>query len=110
MANNRTKGLIKIFKPNGRDWMLYKVTKDNPYTFHHIEERKNGGKYTLDNGALLTHNAHELLNVMEKNDIELYEMWQKLFRDISKTQAHPTMEHIDRMKELRKISKGRGYE
>lgn len=96
MANNRTKGLIKVFRPNGRDWMLYNVTKDNPYT--------------LDNGALLTHNAHELLNVMEKNDVELYEMWQDLFRDISKTQARPTKEHTERMHELREVSKGRGYE
>lgn len=110
MANNRTKGLIRIFRPNGRDWMLYKVTKDNPYTFHHIEERKNGGQYTTDNGALLTRNAHQLLNMMEKNDIELYEMWQELFRKISATKTRPTMEHIARMKELRLISKGRGYE
>ena len=110
MANNRTRGLIKVYRPNGRDWMLYKVTKDNPYTFHHINERRNGGKYEIGNGALLTHNAHELLNVMEKEDIELYEMWQDLFRDIAVTKDKPTKEHTDRMKELREISRGRGYE
>lgn len=39
--------MIEIYKPNGIDWMQYKLAKNNPYTFHHIKEKRNGGKYEI---------------------------------------------------------------
>ena len=29
-------------------WMGYRLTKKNPYTYHHIREARNGGKVTLE--------------------------------------------------------------
>lgn len=29
-------------------WMMYKLTRKNPYTYHHICEARNGGKVTID--------------------------------------------------------------
>ena len=28
--------LVDIFEPDGTDWMNFKLTKDNPYTYHRL--------------------------------------------------------------------------
>lgn len=75
--------LIKIFDAKHIDWMGYKVTKKNPYTYHHILERRHGGKLTIDNGAILTRDAHDHLNYLEAYVPEAYDDWQRFFRYIN---------------------------
>jgi len=72
--------LIKIFEPKNVDWMGYKVTKQNPYTYHHIKEKRKGGKATIDNGAILSRQAHDHLNYLELYVPDAYNDWQNLFR------------------------------
>lgn len=55
-------------------FMGYKVSKDNPYTYHHIKKKENGGKEEKKNGAILTDIAHRYLHIIESRDKELYDL------------------------------------
>lgn len=81
--------MLKIYKPNGIDWMAYSMTKDNPYTFHHIIEKRNGGKVRVSNGAILTRDAHDLLNVFDMYDVKLYKELNYLFKQLNNSQRPP---------------------
>ena len=70
---NVTKLIIRIYNVKKIDWMGYKVSKDNPYTYHHLKKKCDGGKENIKNGAILTNYAHEYLNIIENYDYELYE-------------------------------------
>ena len=59
---NVTKLIIRIYNVKKIDWMGYKVSKDNPYTYHHLKKKCDGGKENIKNGAILTNYAHEYLN------------------------------------------------
>jgi hypothetical protein len=85
-----TKELIKIYKPVDLDWLNYRVTRQNPLTYHHIIKREHGGLYTLDNGALLTQTGHHYLHIIEYKEIKLYEMLNKMFEIINKQRHAPT--------------------
>ena len=75
--------MLNIYQPNGIDWMGYKMTENNPYTFHHIKEKRDGGKYEITNGAILTEQAHKYLNYLDSYSPEAYEEYQKMFRFIN---------------------------
>ena len=75
--------MVDIFDPNGMDWMNFALTKDNPYTFHHIHEKHNGGDRSIDNGAILTRKAHDLLNMLEKFCPDAYDDLQSVFSKIN---------------------------
>lgn len=87
-----TKELIKIYRPIGLDWMNYRVTRQNPVTYHHIIKKENGGLYTLDNGALLTTTGHQYLHIIECKEIKLYDMLNKMFEIINRQRTAPTEE------------------
>ena len=70
---NVTKLIIRIYNVKKIDWMGYKVSKDNPYTYHHLKKKEYGGKEDLKNGAILTDIAHKYLHIIESRDKELYE-------------------------------------
>lgn len=93
--------MISIYKPEGYDWMGYKLQKDNPLTYHHIVEKHNGGVVSIINGALLTKRAHQKLNKIKRKDPWTYDMWQVLFIEINRSQMPPTEEHKGRMLELK---------
>lgn len=77
-------------------WMGYRLDKQNPYTYHHIREARNGGKVTLDNGALLTRLAHDDLNEMENHGKArcLYHALNELFKELNQTRKPPTKEYF----------------
>ncbi len=84
--NNRNlKKLIKIYKPDGYDWMNFALTRRNPYTFHHILSRSDGGKDLVENGAILTRRAHDLLHLLEFVCPEAYNDLQIVFDKINKS-------------------------
>lgn len=87
-----TKELIKIYKPVDLDWMNYKVTRQNPLTYHHIVKKEHGGLYTLDNGALLTMTAHQYLHIIECKEVKLFDMLNKMFEIINRQRHAPTPE------------------
>ena len=75
--------MLEIYQPKGIDWMGYRMTPNNPYTFHHIVERRDGGKMEISNGAILTKYAHNYLNYLDANCPDAYEEYQKIFRFIN---------------------------
>ena len=79
--------MIEVYEPNGEDWMGFKLAKDNPYTFHHIRERRKGGKAALENGAILTDFGHKFLNMLDSHYKDAYEDYQAIFRQINKNQG-----------------------
>ena len=79
--------MIEIYEPDGVDWMGFQLARQNPYTFHHIKEKCNRGKYDINNGAILTKNGHRLLNILEKDYPEAYKDYQNLFKRINESKA-----------------------
>ena len=75
--------MINEWKMKNICWMGYKVSKDNPYTFHHLKKKEHGGKEEIKNGAILTDIAHRLLNIVESRDIELYEYINNVLKQIN---------------------------
>lgn len=95
---NARKRLIEIF--GEICWMGYRIHSKNRLTFHHIVERRNGGKDTIDNGAILTRHAHDDLNQLEIHARSMYRDLNALFTELNETKAPPTIEYF---KEINKI-------
>lgn len=75
--------MIDIYEPDGIDWMGFKLERGNPYTYHHINEKRKSGKCKTNNGAILTKKAHRFLNYLEINFPKAYEHYQYLFAKIN---------------------------
>jgi hypothetical protein len=53
-------------------WLNGTISRNNPLTYHHcVIPKRNGGKATEENGALLTHQRHEWFNELEREYPEL---------------------------------------
>ena len=62
----------------GLDFMGYRITNSKQLTYHHLLiQNKNGGKETLENGAILTKNAHRYLNYIERRNYDLFKAINK---------------------------------
>jgi monoamine oxidase len=87
-----TKEMLRIYKPiSNLDWLNYRLIRGQ-VSYHHCIKRADGGKRTINNGAILMPHAHEYLHIIEYKDIKTYEMINKLFKIIN-TQLHePNME------------------
>lgn len=67
--------MIREFKIKqlGYDFMGYTLQKGDIYTFHHlIIPKRNGGKETRDNGAILCTTPHEYLHLIESKDLDMF--------------------------------------
>lgn len=94
--------MYKIYGKPTIDWMGFEVTESNNITYHHIVEVRNGGKATIENGALLTKKAHKKLNQIQDSDPELYQEYQDWFRTINDMKCPPTPEIMEIMMYLKK--------
>ena len=118
MDYNKLKQLIlktmrKIYYDNKKvryDWMGYRITEDNKPTYHHIVKSENLIKMgidpipTLENGAYLGKQSHEMLHVIEQIDPDLYTCWNDLFYMINNYGEFP-LKHMWRMVfRLRRLS------
>ncbi len=91
--------LIRLFNPK-IDWMGFIITPKNYISYHHIDEKRNGGKETVDNGAILSRTSHMLLHKIEHFNKDLYLKWQLLFIDINLTRKPLTEDTLQRICEL----------
>lgn len=76
------------------DFMGYVLSKENPYTYHHIKKRCHGGEVSLKNGAILTKIAHEYLHIIESRDLELYEYINNVLKQINEQGHEPLLRQI----------------
>ena len=79
--------MIDTYEPDDEDWMGFKLSDNNTYTFHHIRERRVGGKEVLENGAILTHFGHQFLNHLDSHNKRAYNDYQNIFRRINKSRG-----------------------
>lgn len=81
---------VKIYGCYNIDWMGYKITKKNPYSFHHVIKVCNGGKTKIDNFAILTKNSHRYLNLLERLYPDIYHELNEMFVELILSNAPPT--------------------
>lgn len=90
-----------IYYPKGSlyiDWMGFKITEINFPSYHHIKKAENlrkqneSDKATIDNGAYLGKQSHDLLHHIEYLNKELYKNWNNLFLLINKKKCYPIEE------------------
>ena len=74
--------LVKIYQPDGFDWLSYQITKSNILTLHHVIKVADGGLLRVDNSALLTKKSHRGLHMCESRDYILYSEINDFFREI----------------------------
>lgn len=86
--------MIDYYNLKGIDFMGYKVGKHNPYTYHHIFKKCNGGNETLENGAVLTKNSHQYLHIIESRDVEIYNQINNMLRQINEQGFGPLERQI----------------
>ncbi len=94
--------MLKIYQPDGRCWMNYELSKKNNYTFHHIKEVRNGGLYVIENGAILTRDAHTYLNYLSRNDYIIYKKLNQLFQRLNNTRKPPTFLYYEELDDIMK--------
>lgn len=84
--------MLKIYKPVSHlDWMNYKLVK-NEVTYHHLTKECDGGKKTIENGALLMPIAHQYLHLIENIEIEAYARLNEIFKVVNEQRHEPTPE------------------
>ena len=75
------KHLVIMYEIKEYDWLNFKITKDNPLTFHHIKKEQHGGEKSFKNGAPLTDLGHSYLHQIEAKDKRIfYELSKQLQR------------------------------
>lgn len=87
--------MINIYKITNIDFMGYKLMEKDTYDFHHIHKKEHGGKYSLDNGAVLCHSSsHRYLHTIEHKDLDMYVYINKILKDINNQGYLPTKEQL----------------
>ena len=92
------------------DWMGYEINDKNYPTYHHIEKREDLKKEnkdieaTIENGAYLGIESHQMLHDIEKLDKDLYYSWNHLFLVINKMRCYPIDDVIDIINKLKNRS------
>lgn len=109
--NKNLKIMIKKYKPDGFDWMNFALTRRNPYTFHHIVSKSSGGGDRVENGAILTRRAHNLLHILEYVCPEAYQDLQNIFISINRSNKPISNEFIKAIDDiLHAVFEKNGYE
>ena len=88
-----TKRMIKIYNLDKLCFMGYKLDKNA--TYHHIVKRCDGGRETIENGAVLNKTAHEYLHIIEYKDIGTYIAINKILKIINEQRDRPTTEQLE---------------
>lgn len=95
-----TKLMINEFKimESGIDFMGYSVINPKKLSFHHlIIPKREGGKATIENGAILTRSAHDYLHVIERTE-------RNFFLEITKEMIEENKKHFIDMKNIKIIN------
>lgn len=84
--------MLKIYVPySGLDWMNYRLTRED-ISYHHIKKKVDGGKKTIENGAILQKNtSHPYLHLIETIDIDTYLQLNEILKDINMQKHEPTL-------------------
>lgn len=94
--NNTLKAMINIWQIGTMDWLGY----DNleRYSYHHIKKKCNGGKQTIENGAVLHQNSHQYLHTIENYDLDKYIFLNTILKAINDQKCMPSIEQLKQIK------------
>lgn len=93
-----TKRLIEYYGiDDGLDWLNFPITRSRELQFHHIQKKAEGGTMDLNNGAILTPNAHRFLHTIERYNIDIYNGITKMFKLYVTQKSAPTPEQREIM-------------
>lgn len=84
----------------GIDFMGYRITDRRKLSFHHlITSKKDGGKETIENGAILLRDPHDYLHIIEKSDKKIYRAIreQMIIENMKRQIYMPSIEKIDEL-------------
>lgn len=98
--NDTLKVMIKLWKVDKVDWMGYE--SDERYSYHHLHKKSDGGKTTLENGAVLHQSTHSYLHTIEHYDYDKYIQLNTILKVINKQRTMPT---IEQLKEIQSVLK-----
>jgi hypothetical protein len=88
------------------DWMGSTINGPSCLTRHHIIKKEDGGSNDINNYALLTVESHRLLHYLEENNYVDYVNLNKMFLELNKSMAPPTIEYYDNIKKIiKKVKK-----
>lgn len=88
-----TRKLIEYYGiDDGLDWLNFPIVKPRDLQFHHIQKKADGGTMDLNNGAILTPDAHRFLHTIERYDYEIYTAIKKMFELYVAQRMAPTVE------------------
>ena len=101
--------MLEIYKPleQGVDWLNYKICRKSDLTFHHIIEKRNGGKRILTNGAILVRVSHDYLNYLDRYYHKHYQDLNWLFKELNKTMKPPEQDYFDEVEYVLKKVRGK---
>lgn len=102
--------LISKYAITEFDWMNFRITKENPLTFHHLKKKATGGEETLDNGAPLTKYAQEYLHLIESYNFKIYRRLNRVLTDINNQGFAPTSNQEKKIELLLLEFEARYYE
>ena len=96
--------MLEIYKPLelGVDWLNYKIKRPSDLTFHHIKEKRNGGKRIIENGAILIRRSHDYLHYLDRYYHKYYCDLNELFKALNKTIKPPTKDYYDEVEYILK--------
>lgn len=81
---------------------IWLPTKNDIMTYHHIIERRNGGKAVWENGALLGRSSHDFLNMLDYKYHNIYNELNWLFFELNRTYLPPTEDYYENVKHVLK--------
>ncbi len=97
---HKTKKMVKIYELTDKCFMGFPVNSNSKFTFHHCVKKEYGGNNSIDNGAVLTLEAHRFLNYLELNNYEIYYQINCKLIEISKGKQHPSINQLKEIKNL----------
>ena len=95
-----TREMINIWDMKKVDWMGYVISRKNPFTYHHaFIPARMGGKYTINNGAILCgETSHPYIHTIESVDEDRFDYLTEILREINEQRRMPSLEQFKRMR------------
>ena len=102
------KDMIKIYKPRGIDWLGFKITKTNPYSYHHCFKKVYGEyqnldpDYLLNIGAILSLEGQSYIHSFENTDYNAYNELNRILLELNTARKPPDERHWQKIKEFKR--------
>ena len=90
-----TREMIQIWNVKNFDWLGYELKKGDYLSYHHIVPKRDNGKMSVDNGALLSGKiSHPYIHLIEAKDIEIYSYINNMLKTINNQRYMPTRQQL----------------